>query len=67
MKFSMRLYAKIASIIAAIVIIDQSIAIFQNYKTDAITSIYFWLYFAIKVVPIMLLAIPLFYYGFKKQ
>lgn len=65
MNLDMRLWAKIASTIGILILIDQTIAILINYEVVAITSPYYWLYLAYKTIPLLLLIIPLLYFGFK--
>ena len=67
MRINMRLWAKIGSILSLIVTIENINAVISNYTLSAWTSLYFWLYLSVKVLPLLFLAVPLIYYGFRKS
>lgn len=60
-------YALIASFAVCLFIADKVLWMFQNYELRAMLDWHWWLLLAIEVGPLLILTLPLFYFGFRKN
>lgn len=61
----MRWWAKIAATFAGIWAFETAGSTYNNYDSYVLTNPMFWLLILIKVLPAVVVFVPLYYYGFR--